>query len=46
MDEITNHQISITKQSPMTESSITKPFGDWVIGDWMLFGVWNLVFGD
>ena len=25
---------------------ITKPFGHWFIGDWSLFGDWNVVFGN
>jgi hypothetical protein len=29
----------------MTEAPMTKPFGDSGIGDWSLFGYWNLVIG-
>jgi hypothetical protein len=52
-EEITNHQIPMTKQAPITNHQTKKKevvcvfqFGDSVIGAWNLFGAWNLVFGD
>ena len=43
---MTNHQITITTQSPISNRSITKRFGDWSIGYWLLCGVCYLVIGD